>query len=177
MLSSSADNYLDLSALSVRQKTRNVPRFIYSWSFMTGPTIATFKAQLNLSANNTNKDKSTITAYVRVVNHLLNWYGSDSIIIKAVEEIQNFKQCTLTPWNFSQKYPTWHLVAQTYTMKTLRGFLSKMLELLSAVKYAIDGWTTAKPPQKTSIIKTNHSWIYKADTRKPLLKMKHGFTL
>lgn len=69
--------------------------------FTSGPALADIKARSTLLSNDANRHKGTITTYVEVVNHVLRRYATDAVIAKADEEIRNFKQGSVTPFDFS----------------------------------------------------------------------------
>lgn len=70
---------------------------------MIGIILAATKVRWTLLSNDANRHEGAIKFYARVVKHLLRSYETDAVIAKAGEEICNFKQGSLTPWDFSQK--------------------------------------------------------------------------
>lgn len=76
------------------------------WSFrevINGSTLAAIKARVNLLPNDANRHKGPFTTYAEVVNHVLGCLATDTVITRADEEIHNFKQVSVTPWDISEK--------------------------------------------------------------------------
>lgn len=68
------------------------------WSFtelMNGSVLAAIKTRLASSSNNGNMHE--------VVSDLVGRYATEAVITKADEEICEFKEGSLTPWDFSQQ--------------------------------------------------------------------------
>lgn len=70
---------------------------------MTSPILAAIKVLFTLSYNHANKQVETNTFYAGVENHLLWCYDTNAVITKGNEEISNFKEGSLTPWEYFQK--------------------------------------------------------------------------
>lgn len=76
------------------------------WHFgkaMCGPALADIKTRWTLLSNDPNKYERTISSYAGVVNHLIGRYSTNPVIAKANKDIRSFKQCSLTPWDLSEK--------------------------------------------------------------------------
>lgn len=58
---------------------------------MSFPALAVVKMRLALSSNEANRHEGTTTPYVKVVNHLLRRYATDTVAAKAEEKLCNFK--------------------------------------------------------------------------------------
>lgn len=71
--------------------------------FLVGLVLAVIRACLILSLNDVNMRKGALILYDEVVNHLSSHYTLDAVISMGDDEIQNFKQGSLTPGKISQE--------------------------------------------------------------------------
>lgn len=63
---------------------------------MKGPALATINVRMTLLSNDTNRHEDTSTSYAKVVNHVAGRYAANTSIVKADENIDDFKQSSLT---------------------------------------------------------------------------------
>lgn len=73
------------------------------WELMIHPSFSATKVRLEFSSSSVNEQEGTISSYGKVENDLLTKCPADVIIVKADEEIWNFKHGALMQWVFSQK--------------------------------------------------------------------------
>lgn len=64
---------------------------------LSGHTLFAIDKWLNLPSKDSEKHKCTITSYAVVLDQLLRQYGTDAVIGKAHEDIQNLER-----WSLSQ---------------------------------------------------------------------------
>lgn len=97
---------------------------------MNGPAVAAIKARWTFSSKFAIKHEKTITSYADGVNHLLSSCANDAVIASVDEEIRNFKQGSITPWDFSEKLCNLTLGCDfVYKKQMLRRFFVEDIDL------------------------------------------------
>lgn len=105
-------------------------------------------------------------------------YATDAAIAKFNKKIHQFKQGSLTPWDFSQT--VWDLVLRcggVYTSRFCEEISSRALTTISAILCKVDGRIFEKLCCKNWPTRPTSYWIYIADIRKPPRGIVNGSKL